>query len=171
MADTETDDRKGPKKQAPLRTVTVVRNNLEALQVMQLPPVGKDSAGVVQIGGQVTLVPGINLVPTEDLETLLENHMNADRFKEVIPLGLAPEHNRERTGQPYLVRGKTLPAKYPLGALAEEEAKVLIKETLSDRLLQQWQREEIRPDVRAAITLQLEANSGGANQNVASAGR
>ena len=153
------------------RTLTVVKNNLEALQVMQLPPVGKDFNGHARLGGQVILIPGINLVPTEDLNTLLENPSIADRFTEKIALGMAPEHNREKTGHAYLEKGKTLPMKHPLGGLGEEEAKSLIKETLSDDLLRGWQREEIRPDVRGAITLQIEANSAGGNQNVASVGR
>ncbi len=52
---------------------TVVINNKEALIIGQLPNIGKDTAGVPQIGEQVTFYPGVNLVDSKKLALLRKN--------------------------------------------------------------------------------------------------
>ncbi len=143
------------------KTVTVVINNMEAIQCFQMPNVGKDTAGTPMLGNTIVLSPGVNLVPTDDLNGLLTNPTVKERFESTIPRGLAPESNPEKFGLPFLVKGHELPMKHPLLALHETEAQAVIKETLIEKLLRDWQREEIRGDVRRSIQEQMDFLAGG----------
>lgn len=139
-------------------TVTVVKNNEEKIRLIQLPmldPTGKaivkNSAGAPELGTVIKLLPGVNLVPTRDLEKAMENQHVVSLFKNKIPKGRAQELNPEMFGRPYLEKGRTLAVRHPLHSINEEEAKDLILDTLDENLLNAWLQEETRADVRSFI--------------------
>ena len=145
----------------PVPTVTVVVNNREGLEIVQMPHAGKDTAGVTMTGEVVSLLPGANFVPTEKLAVLLKNPAFAAKFKNKIPRGVAPEHNPENIGKPVLEKGPELPAASPLLKLSDEEAATLIAEVLTADPLRGWLKEETRPQVRKALYAQIELLQGG----------
>jgi hypothetical protein len=113
---------------APEKTVTVVVNNREGLEIFQLPHRGSDKHGRVILGPTVTLLPGLNLLETEELAALREHPLFVKKLTLAIPKSKAPEQKAERVGRPYLEIGKELPAAYPLAKLPIPEALGLVEE-------------------------------------------
>lgn len=167
---------------------TAVINNREALVQGQLQPIGKDSNGMAMLGGVVTLVPGLNLVDSEQLAALRKNPTFALNFTAKIQPSLAPEQSPEKVGRPILelVMSPAGPSKdgkaaepkplevenaLPLAKLSEELCKLVIGETLVEGTLRQWAREEARPAVRYEIEQQIEKITKGTPAGPAAVGR
>jgi hypothetical protein len=142
----------------PKETVTVIINNREGLEIIQLPHRGLDNHKRMNLGEVVTLLPGLNLVPTETLKVLRQNSAFEDKFKSRIPESKAPEQRAERVGRPILELGKELPAGdkvCPLSALSVPEALTLVKEA-NDEQLKSFIETEERAEVRKLINKRLE---------------
>jgi hypothetical protein len=142
----------------PQETVTVVINNREGLEVAQLPHRGTDSHKRIIFGEVVTLLPGLNLVPTETLNILRKNPVFELKFKSMIPDSRAPEQRPERVGKPILELGKELPTGSnvcPLSALPVNEALALVKEA-NEEQLQAFKETESREEVRKLVNKRIE---------------
>lgn len=153
-----------PVMERPTRTVVI--NNREGLVQGQLPHLGNDSSGRPQLGRVVTLLPGANLVSSEDLRVLRENPAFEMNFKMKIAQSLAPEQNPEKVGKPILEIAKSIgkdgvvDGEFPLQKLSSKECSDLIGETYTSSALNRWLRDEGRPDVRRDIQNQLDKLSG-----------
>lgn len=148
---------------------TIVTNNKEALVIGQLPNLGKDTAGVPQLGESVSFIPGVNLVKSEVLATLRKNPSFELNFKTKIESSPAPEQNPEKVGKFILVVGKEVEDKSPLVKLTEKACEGIITETFTSKMLRSWLDEEGRAEVRAMIERQLRVLETGAP--AAAAGR
>lgn len=130
---------------------TVVINNKEALVIGQMPHSGKDKSGVPQLGGIVTLIPGVNLVDTKVLKTLRENPGFELLFKTKIESSQAPEQNPEKVGKCILIASGEVEDSSPLAKLPPKACEAMIEETLSSDLLNKWLEDETRGDVRRVL--------------------
>lgn len=153
MANPQTKEEIPARKVAP--TVTVVINNTERLEIAQLPHRGVDNHKRLLLGGVVTLLPGLNLVPTEELHVLRRNPLFEEKFTTAIPDSKAPEQRPERVGKPFLVLGKELPAKAPLAALEVPEALSMVNEANEEQLAQFF-AVEVRAEVRERIKIRID---------------
>ncbi len=144
------------------KTVTVVINNREGIEIVQFPHRGKDNHGRVMIGDQLVLLPGLNLVDTEQLAVLMKNELFAAKFTTKIPRSLAPEQNPERMGRPVLVRGKDLPAYLPLSKLTPQEAIDIVEEA-NEEQLPRFKADETRESVLRAILKRIDELATGEN--------
>lgn len=162
----------------------VVINNREGLVQGQLQPDPRFAAvkGGVPLNRCVTLLPGANLVPEDDLKSLLENKAFAANFTVTIPKSPAPEQNPEKVGKPILELlmvdgkdGKKTPLqveeKHPLAKLKDEIALKLIEETLVPSVLRGWLNEDPRPGIRLELTKRLAELDGQPEGGPAAAGR
>lgn len=165
---------------------TAVINNREGLVIAQLPATQEDRSGRKLLAGVVTLLPGLNLVDTDEFNTLMKNPGFASHFTNKIEPGMAPEHQLERTGSPILEQvffdkkdkdnkiTRTpvdfLDDKIPLANLTEPQCKVLVEQVLVGETLRAWGRAETRPAVRFLIEEQIGKISAGPG-NPATAGR
>lgn len=146
---------------------TAVINNREALVQGQMPHKGNALGGSLMVGAVVTLVPGLNLVDSSDLAQLRKNPQFELNFTTKIPPSLALEQNPEKVGKPILEvvmvaskdgkgeKALEVEDKFPLQKLPPEICKTVIADTLVEGTLRLWSREEIRPEVRYEIELQL----------------
>jgi hypothetical protein len=156
--------------------VTVVINNREGLEQVQLQPVGADFRGVAMLGQVVTLLPGLNLVPSSTFAAMMKNPGFAKKFETLIQRSKAPE-SPERAGRPILEvmrsvgKGGELPAKDTLAATTPDQARAMIEETFSVELLKKWEYSKLPSDeVRGAIAAQIKLMEGAPHDH-ASAGR
>jgi hypothetical protein len=119
------------------------------------------------IGRVVSLVPGLNLVDSEDLAKLRENKSFDLNFKETIKDNNSPEMDRTRVGRPILEVVKTIGKngevddRSPLAKLDAVQCATLIGETLSEDLLKSWMGEETRHEVRGVIQKRIDALTTG----------
>ncbi len=150
---------------------TIVINNLDSLVIGQLPAVGKDTAGNLQLGGIVSLVPGVNLVDSAKLAVLRKNAAFEAHFKTKIGGGNAPEHNQELVGKMILILGKEVEDGSPLAKMKEPEAQAVIEETFTVGPLTEWLKMEGRGEVRRLIENQLLKIKGEPTGGPAAAGR
>lgn len=164
MSNPQPTNKEATKELPPLSGRTIVINNRESLVQGQLPhkqpgqrPDG--AAPMLEVGGMIQLLPGVNLVDTKDLKTLRErNPTFAALFDTIIEASPAPEQNPEKVGRPILEignEGKELPASSPLARLAPNQCKAILAETFNAALLRTWLAEETRGDVRRDIDAQL----------------
>jgi hypothetical protein len=138
------------------KTVTVVINNREGLEVAQLPHRGHDNHKRIIFGEVVTFLPGLNLVPTETLNILRQNPAFEAKFKNKIPNSRAPEQRPERVGKPILELGKELPDDdRPLSALSVPEALALVSEANEEQLAS-FKKGENREEVRDLVNARIE---------------
>jgi hypothetical protein len=164
---------------------TAIVNNREGLEIGQLPSTMKDASGRPLLAGIVTLLPGLNLIDSEAVNTLRKNPGFEAKFTTKIEPGMAPEHALERTGSPILelvhfdkkVDGKVvkvpvdnLDDELPLAKLTDEQCKILVEQVLVGETLRSWGKAEARPSVRLIIEKQIE-KIGSAPGNPATAGR
>lgn len=134
---------------------TQVVNNCEGPIYAQLPH-QRNGARIVQSGQILYILPGMNLVKTEDLQELRKNEAFEAYFKAKIEPSAAPERNHQNVGKPMLeVVGKELPDKCPLEKLTFAEAAEVIRKTTNTDLLRDWQMEATKGDVRREIEMQM----------------
>lgn len=158
---------------------TVVINNCRRLEICQLDPKGKDAMNNPIPGGIVTLVPGVNLVPSADHAASMKNPIWQNKFKTIIQRSMAPEQDPETVGKPMLEIPKWVGEKgsgevddvKPLAKLSPENCQRLIDETWNGDLLKAWSKEELRPDILRAIANQQEKIRTGDMTSPATAGR
>ncbi len=158
---------------------TVVINNCSRLEICQLQPKQKDPMGVAIAGGILTLLPGVNLVPSVEFQESIKNPLWSQKFKTKIEQSKAPEQDPDTVGKPMLEVAKWLGEKgsgevddkAPLAKLSPEQCQRLINETLTSDLLRSWKQEDLRPDILRAIDVQLDKIRTGDISNAASAGR
>jgi hypothetical protein len=154
---------------------TAIINNREALETVQMQPIGKDSNGMAILGPLVVLVPGLNLVDSKKLDALAGNEMFAKKFNTKIASSPAPEQNPERVGRTILeivtvsakdkdgkIIDKPLEVedKLPLHKLTGATLTRVISETMVASTLRQWLTEENRGDVRSEIEARLKYITG-----------
>jgi hypothetical protein len=136
---------------------TAVINNREGLVQGQLQPISKNLSGAPIPYRAVTFLPGVNLIPTEELDELRKNKSFELNFTTAIQPTPAPEQNPERVGKPILevlkVKGKdgkdvplVVDDNQPLAGLSMDAVKALVEETIVVGYLRKWLEEEHRPD-------------------------
>lgn len=135
------------------KTVTVVINNREGLEIIQMPYRGKDAHGRLMPGGEVILIPGLNLVDTDKVNVLMKNELFAAKFTTILPM-LKGEEKHERAGQPILVKGPELPTKRPLSSLGDSDAVALVGEA-NEEQLRQFEADDLRDAVKRAIAARM----------------
>jgi hypothetical protein len=155
---------------------TVLINNREGMVHAQLPhqfPTQKGAAP--RVGRAVILMPGVNLVDSKTLATLMENHAFKALFETVIPPSLAPEQTPEKVGKPILQIDRSIgkngevEEKAPLQKLSTAQCEAMIRETFSVDLLKRWTKEETRGDIRRLLVEQVERlETGGESKGPAS---
>lgn len=137
-----------------------VINNSQGPIYAQMPARGKDTAGHIEPGSCINIIPGLNLIDTEVLATLRKNSTFENFFKTAIAPSKAPEANPASFGKPILqIGGKEVPDENPLSKLAEQACKAMIGEMQSTDVLQDWLKGEGRADVRRDIENRLIALS------------
>lgn len=156
---------------------TAVINNREALETVQMQPIGKDSNGMAILGPLVVLVPGLNFVDSDKLSKLINNSAFASKFNTKIAPSPAPEQNPEKVGKTILELmtvaakdkdGKVVDKpievedKMPLAKLSGDVCRRVIAETMVASVLRQWLTEESRGDVRSDIQKRLDYITGAA---------
>jgi hypothetical protein len=146
-----------PQNQQPEKTVTVVINNREALELVQLPHRGSDKHGRPMLGELLRLTAGVNLVDSTTLATLMKNELFAAKFTTKIARSPAPEQNPERVGRTVLELGPVLPASRSFAKLDGEQAQKLIEETLDTDLLEKWRSEDTRDGMRLGLQKRIDA--------------
>lgn len=143
-----------PSTQEPEKnTVTVVINNQERLEIIQLPALkGK---GGLSPGPTIKLIPGVNFPDTKLWEQAKQNPGVQWKLKEKIKPSRAPEQNPEMVGHVMLVERGVVSADNPLSALEDSDAIALIDEIFYPPTLHQLLAEEIRPNVTKALKTQI----------------
>jgi hypothetical protein len=141
---------------------TVVVNNRESLVMGQMPHIKVNGGVLPQLGEIITLIPGVNLVDSAKLKTLRENKAFEANFRTRIAPSPAPEQSPEKVGKLILEVDKSIgkdgevPDETPLAKLTYVQCQAMIAETFNGDMLRQWEKEEIRSDVRREINRQLE---------------
>ncbi len=141
---------------------TVVLNNKDGMVIGQLPHGEKNSAGHRQPGGVVVLLPGANLVDSDQLATLRKNPGFEQYFNVTIQPSPAPEQSPERVGKKELeIICEGVDDQAPIVKLKDPGmALKVIGETLTNEPLDVWLRQEQRPAIREAIEKQRSKNNG-----------
>lgn len=150
---------------------SAVINNREGLVQGQLQPRSRNLSGAPIPHRAVTFLPGVNLVPSEELEELRKNPTFELNFRTAIPHSPAPEQNPERVGKPVLelleVKGKdgkrvplVVDDELPLAKLEPAAVKTLVDETVVTGFLREWLEQERRPDVAHLITQRIRLLEG-----------
>ncbi len=141
-----------PKKapDAPEPTYTVVINNREGQDIIQLPHGAKDKHNRVMLGDLVILIPGLNLIPTRQMQIALKDSAVEAKFKTKIPRSAAPEQNPEKVGHYYLVLGPDVPVSRPLANLSVTDSIALVEEA-NEKQLEELLGKETREEVCRAI--------------------
>lgn len=132
-------------KAAPQATQSILLNNQARLEMVTRP-------GTTEM---MTIMPGLNLVDTNELKALLENPAFALKFTAKIKPSNAEEARYLRVGEPMLEQGPVVPVAAPLSKIPEAEARELVGRVCDEVLAERLLAIESRPEIRTVLSNRL----------------
>lgn len=140
-------------------SLTVVYNRLLSTQCIQISNgistrKGKDGKVLDPRPAKVVmLVPGANLVPTEDWIAAKELASVRQKLVTEIEDNPAPEAEEQQKyiGKPMLAEGAVLPDANPLKDMTADQVETFVAEVLTPATVRRWLNAEGRPDVRLVL--------------------